>query len=98
MGTCEFVVRLLARVTGEKRGARYVWHKMLVGTVPEKKKYVEGKRFPADLEKNSVFELWFVDGCFFNKKQHGRCDVKEDTALKRVAPRMSCAVLAAAAW
>jgi hypothetical protein len=31
-------VRLLARVTGEKRGARYVWHKMLVGTVPEKKK------------------------------------------------------------
>jgi hypothetical protein len=39
-------VRLLARVTGEKRGARYVWHKMLVGTVPEKKKYVEGKIFP----------------------------------------------------
>ena len=38
VGTCEFVVRLLARVTGEKRGARYVWHKMLVGTVPEKKK------------------------------------------------------------
>jgi hypothetical protein len=30
-------VRLLARVTGERRGARYVWHKMLVGTVPEKK-------------------------------------------------------------
>jgi hypothetical protein len=37
-------VRLLARVTGEKRGARCVWHKMLVGAVPEKKKYVEGKK------------------------------------------------------
>jgi hypothetical protein len=37
VGTCEFVVRLLARVTGERRGARYDWHKMLVGTVPEKK-------------------------------------------------------------
>jgi hypothetical protein len=36
-------VRLLARVTGEKRGARYVWHKMLVGTVPEKKKICRRK-------------------------------------------------------
>ena len=53
MGTCEFVVRLLARVTGEKRGARYVWHKMLVGTVPEKKN-VEGKKKDfQDLEKKN---------------------------------------------
>ena len=44
VGTCEFVVRLLARVTGERRGARYDWHKMLVGTVPEKKKYGEGRK------------------------------------------------------
>ena len=58
MGTCEFVVRLLARVTGEKRGARYVWHKMLVGTVPEKKKYVEGKIFPgADFGNKNKFSI-----------------------------------------
>ena len=68
MGTCEFVVRLLARVTGEKRGARYVWHKMLVGTVPEKKKYVEGKRFPeADLEKKFSIRIMVRGRLFFNK-------------------------------
>jgi hypothetical protein len=51
-------VRLLARVTGEKRGARYVWHKMLVGTVPEKKKYVEGKIFPgADFGNKNKFSI-----------------------------------------
>ena len=44
VGTCEFVVRLLARVTGERRGARYDWHKMLVGTVPEKKKIWRRKK------------------------------------------------------
>jgi hypothetical protein len=44
VGTCEFVVRLLARVTGERRGARYVWHKMLVGTVPEKKNMEKEER------------------------------------------------------
>jgi hypothetical protein len=78
---------------------------MLVGTVPEKKKYVEGKIFPgADFgnKKNSVSGLWFVDS-WFSTKQRWRYDVgammsMEDTALKSVAPRMSCAVLAAAAW
>jgi hypothetical protein len=51
-------VRLLARVTGEKRGARYVWHKMLVGTVPEKKKCVEGKIFPgADFGNKNKFSI-----------------------------------------
>ena len=101
MGTCEFVVRLLARVTGEKRGARYVWHKMLVGTVPEKKKYVEGKRFPgADFGNKKKFSIsgygsWTV---VFQQNSVGAVMSMEDTALKRVAPRMSCAVLAAAAW
>ncbi len=27
MGTCEFVIRVLARVTGEKSEAMYVWHR-----------------------------------------------------------------------
>jgi hypothetical protein len=54
-------VRLLARVTGEKRGARYVWHKMLVGTVPEKKKKVEGKIFPgADFGNKKKFSIWVM--------------------------------------
>jgi hypothetical protein len=51
-------VRLLARVTGEKRGARYVWHKMLVGTVPEKKKCVEGKNISgADFGNKNKFSI-----------------------------------------
>ena len=103
MGTCEFVVRLLARVTGEKRGARYVWHKMLVGTVPEKKKYVEGKIFPgADFgnKKNSVFGLWFVDS-WFSTKQRWRYDVHGGHgAEKRCAAHVmrgprSCSVVSA---
>ena len=62
-------------------------------------------------KKNSVFGLWFVDTCF-NKTALARWLVccpgaasaepeqvsMEDTAVKNVAPRMSCAVLAAAAW
>ncbi len=33
-----FVMRLLARVSGENSEAMYVWHKMLAGAVPEKEK------------------------------------------------------------
>jgi hypothetical protein len=50
---------------------------MLVAPFLKKKRYVEGKRFPgADFgnKKNSVFGLWFVDGCF-STKQRWRCDV-----------------------
>ena len=75
MGTCEFVVRLLARVTGEKRGARYVWHKMLVAPFLKKKNICRRKKISrSELKKNSVFGLWFVDGCF-STKQRWRCDV-----------------------
>lgn len=60
------------------------------------------KKFPgADFEilkKNSVFGgLWFVDVCF-SQNSVGVMMSREDTTLKSVAPRMSCAVLAAAAW
>jgi hypothetical protein len=73
---------------------------MLVGTVPEKKKYVEGKRFPgADFGNKKKFSSgygsWTV---VFQQNSVGAVMSMEDTALKRVAPRMSCAVLAAAAW
>jgi hypothetical protein len=46
-------VRLLARVTGERRGARYVWHKMLVGTVP-KKKNREGRKKKKRFEERTL--------------------------------------------
>jgi hypothetical protein len=48
-------VRLLARVTGERRGARYDWHKMLVGTVPEKKNMEKEERRK---KKGSRSGLW----------------------------------------
>jgi hypothetical protein len=76
---------------------------MLVGTVPEKgKNMYKKKKFPgADFEikkKNSVFGgLWFVDS-LFSQNSVGAMMSREDTTLKSVAPRMSCAVLAAAAW
>ena len=70
VGTCEFVVRLLARVTGEKRGARYVWHKMLVGTVPEKKKnkYVRRKKISrSGLREKFSIRIMVRGRLFFNK-------------------------------
>ena len=102
MGTCEFVVCSAPprESNWREEGARYVWHKMLVGTVPEKKKYVEGKRFPgADFGNKKKFSIRvMVRGrLFFNKTALAVMSM-EDTALKTVAPRMSCAVLAAAAW
>jgi hypothetical protein len=74
---------------------------MLVGTVPEKKKYVEGKIFPgADFGNKKKIQYlgygsWTVG---FQQNSVGAMMSMEDTALKSVAPRMSCAVLAAAAW
>jgi hypothetical protein len=105
VGTCEFVVRLLARVTGERRGARYVWHKMLVGTVPEKKNMEKEERKKkvrgADFKKNSVFGgLWFVDSCF-STRQRWRYDVQGGHgAEKRCAAHVmrgprSCSVVSA---
>ena len=44
MGAWEFVMRLLARVTGEKSEAMYVWHKCW--RVPFLKKKNGRKRFP----------------------------------------------------
>jgi hypothetical protein len=43
VGACEFVMRLLARVTGERSEAVYVW--ILAGAVPEKRKD-RNTRFP----------------------------------------------------
>ena len=73
---------------------------MLVGTVPEKKKYVEGKIFPgADFGNKNKFSIRvMVRGQLVFNKSVGAMMSMEDTALKSVAPRMSCAVLAAAAW
>ena len=48
-------------------------------------------------KKNSVFGLWFVDK-FFQQNSVSAVVSVEGTAVKDVAPRMSCAVLAAAAW
>jgi hypothetical protein len=74
---------------------------MLVGTVPEKRKNMWKKKFPGadfEIKKNSVFGgLWFVDS-LFSQNSVGAMMSREDTTLKSVAPRMSCAVLAAAAW
>jgi hypothetical protein len=106
VGTCEFVVRLLARVTGERRGARYDWHKMLVGTVPEKKNMEKEERRKKKGSRSGLWKLkkiqysggygsWTV---VFQQNSVGAMMSREDTALKSVAPRMLCAVLAAAAW
>ena len=78
MGTCEFVVRLLARVTGEKRGARYVWHKMLVAPFLKKKNICRRKKISRrDFgNKNKIqysgYGSWTV---VFSTKQRWRCDV-----------------------
>ncbi len=42
VGACEFVMRLLARVTGEKREAMYVWHRCWL--VPFLKKEKDRKK------------------------------------------------------
>jgi hypothetical protein len=76
---------------------------MLVGTVPEKrkKKYVEKKNFRErtlklkKIQYSGGYGSWIV--CF-SQNSVGVMMSREDTTLKSVAPRMSCAVLAAAAW
>jgi len=56
VGACEFVMRLLARVTGEKSESMYVWHRCW--RVPFlKKEKIERKDFQdrtRKLNKNSV--------------------------------------------
>jgi hypothetical protein len=77
---------------------------MLVGTVPEKrrKKNMWKKKFPgADFEIKKKFSSRgvMVRGQFVcSQNSVGAMMSREDTTLKSVAPRMSCAVLAAAAW
>ena len=56
MGACEFVMRLLARVTGEKSESMYVWHRCWLVPFLKKEK-IERKDFQdrtRKLNKNSV--------------------------------------------
>jgi hypothetical protein len=54
VGACEFVMRLLARVTGEKREAMYVWHRCWLVSCLKKK--IERRKFPgsySEIKQNS---------------------------------------------
>ncbi len=52
MGTCEFVIRLLARVTGEKREVMCVWLQCRRRQVPvPKEKKIERKNFQVRTRK-----------------------------------------------
>jgi hypothetical protein len=61
----------------------------------------EKKKFPgADfgIKKKISIRGVMVRGQLFSQNSVGAMMSREDTTLKSVAPRMSCAVLAAAAW
>jgi len=76
---------------------------MLVGTVPEKRKNMwKKKKFPGadfEIKKKIQYSGGYGSWTFcFSQNSVGVMMSREDTTLKSVAPRMSCAVLAAAAW
>jgi hypothetical protein len=65
--------------------------------VEEKTKISGSGERTLELKKISIRGV-MVRGQLFSQNSVGAMMSREDTTLKSVAPRMSCAVLAAAAW